>query len=517
MLRYALRRILWAIPALVGISLVVFFVSTLIPEAGVAEISARVALLMRDPAAYDAIEEQRRTRSLDVPRFFDVTPDDVKSRAEEAVAHLTAEDREAPLAAHALARLGGAAFPYVLPKLDNLPPAARSRVSIALAPVAERMGLGDDGAVRDPARASSFWTRFWQDRSLDFQKPAVKRLVGRYLRQVTDLRERELVELDTFAVGTVMEELDRPHTIEEQRHLLALVARSTGRRATVIERGDDANTAARTLAEWRDWWFVHHTDYEPLEGPERIAARVTETRYGRWLGRTLSGRLGFSVRDGEPIFDKLRARAPLTLTLAALALCVAIAVAVPVALVSAMRRGQVLDHALAFSFFLLYSVPTFWLAQILASFAPNAAGGLVLPVAALAAPVTALTIRYQRAALLEVLGLEYVRTARAKGVYGLRLFFLHALPNAFAPTLSLAGVLLPQLLGTAFVVEEVFGLPGLGFESVRAVEANDHGWLIAVTMLTAVMCSLGLIVSDVAAGVIDPRVRELLRRRGRSA
>ena len=81
----------------------------------------------------------------------------------------------------------------------------------------------------------------------------------------------------------------------------------------------------------------------------------------------------------------------------------------------------------------------------------------------------------------------------------------------------LAGVLLPQLFGAAFVVEEVFGLEGLGFESVRAVEASDHAWLVAVTMLSAVICSVGLIASDLAAGIIDPRVRELLRRRGRAA
>ena len=516
MFRYALRRILWAVPALIGISLVVFFVSTLIPEAGPAEVTARAALLARDPAAFDALEEQRRARSLDVPRFFDVTPDDVRSRADDAVLHLTVQDAAAPIAAHTLARLGGAAFPYVLPKLDNLPPDARGRVAVALGPVAERMGVGTAASIGDAARASSFWTRFWEERALDFRDASVRRVVARFLRQTTAARARDLIELDTFAVGPMMDELELPHSVEEQRSLLALVARATMRTAPTIPPDADARLAARILAEWRDWWFAHRTDYVPLEGPTRVAATVTETRYGRWLSRTLTGRLGFSVRDGEPIADKLRARAPLTLTLAALALLVAVVIAVPVALLAAMRRGQTLDHVLALVLFLLYSAPTFWLAQLLSSLAPRASSELVLPVIALALPVTALTVRYQRAALLEVLGLDYMRTARAKGVYGFRLYLLHALPNAFAPTISLAGVLLPQLLGTAFVVEEVFGLPGLGFESVRAVEANDHGWLVAVTMLTAVLCSLGLIASDLAAGIIDPRVRELLRGRGRA-
>ncbi len=517
MLIYALRRVLWAIPALIGISLVVFFISTLIPETGPADVASKLAVLARDPAGFDDLEEQRRARSLDLPRFFDVSPDDVRSRADEAVQHLTREDAEAPIAAHRLARLGGAALPYVLPKLDNLSPAARGRVAVALAPVAARMGVGATLDLRDSEVASSFWTRFWEERALDFRDAAVRRVVDRFLRQATEARVRDLIELDTFAVGPMMDALAKPHTVDEARRLLALVARATGHAGTPMPQAATPDVEARVLAEWRDYWFVHRTDFVALVGPERIVASVTETRYGHWLARTLSGRLGFSVRDGEPIADKLRARAPLTLLLAAISLLAAIALAVPVALVSALRRGETLDHALALGLFFLYSAPTFWLAQLLASLSPRPGSDLVLPIVALALPVTALTVRYQRAALLEVLGLDYVRTARAKGTHGFRLLFLHALPNALTPTLSLAGVLLPQLLGTAFVVEEVFGLPGLGFESVRAVEANDHGWLVAVTMLTAIVCSLGLIASDLAAGLIDPRVRELLRRRGRLA
>lgn len=517
MLRYALRRFLWAVPALIGISLVVFFVSTLIPDAGPAELVAQNELLARDPAAFDLLDDQRRARSLDLPRFFDVKPRDVRARAEEAVAHLRAEDGAETIAAHTLARIGGAALPYVLPKLDNLEPAARARVALALAPVAERMGLAYRDALRDPAHASSFWTRFWEERSLDFSDASVHRLVDRFLRQSTDARVRDLIELDTFAVPALMNELALPHSVDEQRRMLELIAHATGHEGTPLPKDATPKQVTRVLAEWRDFWFVHRTDYVALEGPERVSATVTETRYGRWLGRTLTGRLGFSLRDGEPIADKLRSHATLTLALAAMALLVAVLSAIPLALVAAMRRGQALDHTLTIGFFVLYSLPTFWLAQLLARLAPQQSSELVLPVIALAVPVTALTVRYQRAALLEVLSLDYVRTARAKGVYGFRLLFVHALPNAFAPILSLSGVLLPQLLGAAFVVEEVFGLPGLGFESVRAVEANDHGWLIAVTMLTAVVCSLGLIASDLAAGMLDPRVRELLRRRGRLA
>ena len=179
MLRYAIKRFLWAIPTLVGISVLVFLLTSLIPEPGGDSATGRAAILARDPSAFDAMEEQRRQRFLDVPRFFSAKPKDIRAQATEAVTHIVADDSEATVAAHRLARFGGAALPYVLPKLDNLPPGARGRVAVALAPIAERMGIGERAKTNDPLLASIFWAHFWEDRALEFTEPSVRRAVGR--------------------------------------------------------------------------------------------------------------------------------------------------------------------------------------------------------------------------------------------------------------------------------------------------------------------------------------------------
>jgi peptide/nickel transport system permease protein len=116
--------------------------------------------------------------------------------------------------------------------------------------------------------------------------------------------------------------------------------------------------------------------------------------------------------------------------------------------------------------------------------------------------------------MLDILEQDFVRTARAKGVPGWRVLVVHALRNALMPTVTLAGTHVPSLLGGAIVVEEVFGLPGAGFETLRAIEAHDSAWLMAVLLATACTVTLGLVASDVAYGVLDPRVREVLWRRG---
>ena len=167
--------------------------------------------------------------------------------------------------------------------------------------------------------------------------------------------------------------------------------------------------------------------------------------------------------------------------------------------------------------FLLYATPTFALAELLrqrdAGPFRRRARASSLAVLALSAGSVATLSRWQRAAMLEVVRQDFVRTAHAKGLPAWRVAVVHALRNALMPTVTLAGLHLPVLLGGAFVVEEVFGLPGVGFETLRAIEAHDAAWLMAVVLASAVAVTLGLVASDVAYGVLDPRVREALAQR----
>ena len=517
MLRYALRRAVWAVPTLIGVSLIVFLLTTLMPDPALQPGDQQSALLMIDPARFDALVEMRRRRFLDLPRFLNPQPQDVRARAEDAMLHLITGDSEAPIAAHAVAAMGGAALPYVLPKLDNLSPGARGRVAVALAPVAERMGLGDNTDLRDSEEAAVFWAHFWEDRALDFTGPAVRRSVHRVILHGSALRERDLVLVDTFALGEAILAMGQVKDRPGLMRLTALAAHATGRGMEITEASDEAY-ARGAVADWQSWWYVHKTDFAPLEGAERVAATLTETRYGKWILGAATGELGLSARDGQPIADKLRARAPVTLTMTALAMLLSFALAIPIGVVSAWRRGRTVDITMAFVLFAVYSLPTFWIAQVLIQVTRKSAGtewSLALPVVALAVGSLASLSRYQRASMIDVLGQDYIRTARAKGLSTFRVLVVHALRNALMPMMTLAGLQFPALLGGAFVVEEVFGLPGIGYETLRAVEAHDSPWLVVAVLLSAVVTTTALIASDVGYGLIDPRLRESLgHRRG---
>jgi peptide/nickel transport system permease protein len=373
--------------------------------------------------------------------------------------------------------------------------------------------------VEDPGRLDAavlFWMHFWDDRELDFTEAAVGRAVERLVEHGSDLRENDLIAMDTFALPEIIHAMMATHDPVALSRLTH-VARHAAGRGPALRRDATPPEARRAVADWQEWWFVHATDFVPLEGAMRLASCVTETRYGKWLLRATSGKLGVSVIDGEPIADKLRQRARVTLLVCLLAMIASWLLAVPLGAYGAWKHGGTFDLASTLALFVLYATPTFAVAELLRRvLAPvDAPEGVrvFFAVGALTLGSLATLARWQRAAMLETIRLDFVRTAHAKGLPAWRVAVVHALRNALLPVVALAGVNLPVLLGGAFVVEEVFRLRGLGYETMRAIEARDGAWLMAVVLASAVASTLGLVASDVVSGALDPRLREVLSRR----
>src|SRR5688500_15481689 len=160
-MRYALRRILWIVPTLAAISVLAFWALT----------------RSLGPPAAPELGPAARQRLSELPRFVNPRPRTVRDLALEATLTV-AENGPGVAAARAeLVRLGGAALPHVLPRLDTLPPAGRARVAQALSPVARRMGVGSTAELESPDAAVVFWTRYWQDRAIDFRPAVMRRLV----------------------------------------------------------------------------------------------------------------------------------------------------------------------------------------------------------------------------------------------------------------------------------------------------------------------------------------------------
>jgi peptide/nickel transport system permease protein len=241
-------------------------------------------------------------------------------------------------------------------------------------------------------------------------------------------------------------------------------------------------------------------------------------QYARFVGGALRGDFGESLRYRRDALGLVLERLPATLLLASCAVLLTLLVAVPLGVISAVRRGTVLDHAGTVVTVLGQAVPGFWLGLMLIyvfsvrlGWLPTGGTGspahLVMPSIVLAAFFSARIARLTRSAMLETLGEDFVLTARAKGLAETRVVGKHALRNSAIPIVTLAGLEIGQLLGGAVVTETIFAWPGLGRLTVQALLNRDFPVVLAAVFVTSVTYTLINFVVDLIYGWLDPRVR----------
>lgn len=493
-MRWALRRILWIVPTLAIVSAVAFWALTW----GTSH-SDRIPAL-----------EGPDVQSEELPRFFNREPESVRELALGAVDRI-ARDERAESARALLVRLGGAALPHVLPRLDALDPAARGRVAMALTPVARRMGVGSDEELGSPQSAVVFWTRFWQDRAIDFRPAVVKRAVRRLARQATAARRDDIRQLDTFALPELIGEMGpvlHVADVDRARRLAAAAAQVTDSDRTIAP-GADLEQARDVVADWERWWVENRSDYVTLDGARRMLAMITETRYGRWAGEAARTRFGISA-SGKPVLDVLAERAPVTLWLMLAGLVGGYGAGIALGVAGAAFAHRMPDALLALGATALAALPMALLAAWISPTAVGSAGfGAALCMIATSA---ALVSRHQRAATRVALDQEYTRTARAFGAGPLRAAGFGFRASSVA-VVSLIGVDLPALFTAAIVLEHALSLPGLGPVTLAAVGSGDVSWLMAIVLCSAAVVALAQIASDVLLAAIDPRARAALARK----
>ncbi|HVL24678.1 MAG TPA: ABC transporter permease [Thermomicrobiales bacterium] len=249
-------------------------------------------------------------------------------------------------------------------------------------------------------------------------------------------------------------------------------------------------------------------------------------QYLKWLQHVVTGDLGKSLRTGRPLTTELQLRLPVTAQLAAFAAIIGLIPAMLFGVLAALKRNSRLDYMTTLTALLGISVPNFFLATLLVllfsyklrwlpnvgykPFLEDPLGNLqlmILPAISLGLPFMAIIMRFTRSAVLEVLGQEYVRVARAKGLPQARVILRHVLPNAGIPVLTVAGIQVAALLGGTVIVEQIFALPGVGRYIYEAIANRDYPVVQSVTLVMATIFVLVSLVVDILYAVLDPRLR----------
>ena len=241
-------------------------------------------------------------------------------------------------------------------------------------------------------------------------------------------------------------------------------------------------------------------------------------QYGRWLGHAVTGDLGTSYRTGKPVLGSLAERFPATLKVAGAGLALAIAFAVPLGVLAALYRRRAIDHISRVLALLGASMPSYWIAYLLILLFSVRLGLLpvagsrtwqhaVLPAVTLGIGGSASLMRLTRSEMLETLGQDYIRTARAKGLRTTPLLVRHALRNSLIPITTVLGMRFAGMLGGAVIVETIFSWPGIGKLMVDAIFDRDFPMIQGFVIFMGTAFLLINLIVDLGYGLIDPRIR----------
>ncbi|MGI8690533.1 MAG: ABC transporter permease [Thermomicrobiales bacterium] len=249
-------------------------------------------------------------------------------------------------------------------------------------------------------------------------------------------------------------------------------------------------------------------------------------QYVKWAEHVLHGDLGTSLRSGRSITTELRLRMPVTFELTLLAALFGSIPAMLFGIIAAVRRNSWMDYLATLTTLVGVSMPNFWLATLLVlifslklhwlppiqyvPFTQDIGSNLkhmVLPAIALGAPLATVIMRQTRSAVLEMLGQDHVRVARAKGLREAIVLNRHVLRNALIPIITVLGIQIARLLGGVFIIEQIFALPGIGRLTLDAIQNRDYAIVQGTVLVIAVVSVLISLTVDILYAIIDPRIR----------
>lgn len=249
-------------------------------------------------------------------------------------------------------------------------------------------------------------------------------------------------------------------------------------------------------------------------------------QYLRWLKNVLKGDFGISFLNGASVTEKIVTRLPVTLELTLLAMLIAVAIALPMGMLSATHRNSAIDAVASFISMIGVAVPHFWLAMMLiiifsvnlhwlpaSGFTPISQGlgknliKMIMPAFSVGLGFAATVMRQTRSNMIDVLGTDYISTAKAKGMSKSVVVWKHGVRNALIPVITVIGMQTGRLFGGAIVVETLFGLPGIGTAIVQSIFSRDYQMTMGCVMMVAVIIILINTIVDILYVIIGPRVR----------
>ena len=537
MFNYILKRLLLMLVTLFGITVITFVITRLAPGDPAA---LKVQAAMAGPGggrgqqlSEAIIEENRRILGLDKPIIFNPNPKGRVEHARQWIKDLAStEEYVRARARKALRAMGAVALPTALAALNEAPEGVR-RELLDLLPILAATTPPAEYAALAPADKAKWWADWWSRNGARFDPANVRRVVADYLADPSPERWRALQQVGGVAVPFLMPALKRndPAVVARATAALAIL---TGKPWSNLE-AKSSEIRERNLYRWGNWWDYHRPEYVEFGPVEEFARMFTDTQYGVWFSKILTFDFDESLIHHRPVLGIIGERLPISIQLALISIFISYLIAIPLGIFSATHQFKLSDKIATVFLFILYSLPSFWLADMLILFltggefwyvfptqglhSPGAADWafwpwlvdwlwhLVLPITCLTYASFAFLSRQMRVSMLETIRQDFIRTARAKGLSQRVVVLKHALRNSLIPILTISAALLPELLGGSLIIETIFGIEGMGKLAIDSIMNRDYPVINAIAFFSAFLTLLGILFSDLSYALVDPRIR----------
>ena len=479
---YVIRRLLIMIPTFFGISLIIFVVLNLAPGRPGAQEQGSGLSSLSQQVSQESYQIFREQFHLDKPTLYNtrfwLTDEDIEREVRIVAQTVEATASERIRAYERLEDWGKHAVPHLITVMNR-------------------------SAARGELRVRDFAVYFL---SLAAKRPLVEPFEPHPSAELAAVNRA--IDKENALVRTLRYAVDAP---EEEKQA--------------------------TVQAWRDFYEQRKARYQ-YSAAEKLKTFFLETRFANYWAKLLKLDFGVSLTTKEPVLTTLASKLKYSLSLSVLSLLLAYLLAIPMGIYSAVYQNTRSDRALTVGLFMLYSLPSFFVATLLLyAFSEGSdvkslrwfpTGGwqsqgaehmttlealkdiawhLVLPLFCMTYGSLAAISRYMRTGLLEVIRSDYVRTARAKGLNERLVIGKHAVKNGLLPILTLLAGLLPAVLGGSVIIEYIFGIPGIGLWVVEAIYQRDYNVLMGVQLLTTVLVLFGILLTDLSYALVDPRIR----------
>ena len=296
------------------------------------------------------------------------------------------------------------------------------------------------------------------------------------------------------------------------------------------------------IQRWKTFYNRERVRFRDFNTAQKVLHILTNTQFGIWTAQVVKFDFGTSYKHKRSVTRLMLERIPVSIMLAGLSIFFSYLIAIPLGIFSAVKRGTGTDKLVTVVLFILYALPTFWVAQMLLltlTGGPTPWGGewpelfptrglnseglhwraadpaaikdlllhLVLPVASLTYGSLAFLSRQMRSSMLDSISQDYVRTAEAKGLHPRTVIFKHVLRNSLIPILTLSATLLPELFAGSIIIESIFSIPGMGLLSFEAILYRDYPVVNAILVFSAALTLVGILLADLSYALADPRIK----------